>query len=60
MNFSDSWLGLIQILPIEGWLSSSLFSDIQFADIAASCGALATREKFLQGTQVNPSASLWS
>jgi len=51
---------LIQILPIEGWFSSSLFSDIQFTDIAASCGALATREKFLQGTQVNPSASLWS
>ena len=44
MNFSDSWSGLIQISPIEGWFSSSLFSDIQFADIAASCGALATRK----------------
>ena len=29
-------------------------------DLAASCGALVTREKFLQGAQVNPSASLWS
>ena len=35
MNFSDSWSGLIQISPIEGWFSSSLFSDIQFADIAS-------------------------